>query len=96
MLNFVYKTGIRDYFSPNESINQAVKRNEVRFPEEFRFQITEEEYISLRSQIVTSKKLPEASGKGGRRYLPYVFAEPGIAMLSAVLRSEIAVQVSYS
>lgn len=69
--------------------NQAVKRNEMRFPEEFRFQITEEEYMSLRSQIVTSKE-----GRGGRRYLPFVFTEQGIAMLSAVLRSEIAIQVS--
>ena len=69
--------------------NQAVKRNEMRFPEEFRFQITEEEYMSLRSQIVTSKE-----GRGGRRYLPFAFTEQGIAMLSAVLRSEIAIQVS--
>lgn len=68
--------------------NQAVKRNMERFPEEFCFQITKEDYSSLRSQIVTSK------GKGGRRYLPYVFTEPGIAMLSAVLRSDVAVQVS--
>lgn len=68
--------------------NQAVKRNIERFPEKFRFQLTKEEYDSLRSQIVTS------SGKGGRRYMPYVFTEQGIAMLSAVLRSDIAVQVS--
>lgn len=68
--------------------NQAVKRNIARFPEKFRFQLTKEEYDSLRSQIVTS------NGKGGRRYMPYVFTEQGIAMLSAVLRSDIAVQVS--
>ncbi len=68
--------------------NQAVKRNIERFPEKFRFQLTKEEYDSLRSQIVTS------NGKGGRRYMPYVFTEQGIAMLSAVLRSGIAVQVS--
>ena len=68
--------------------NQAVKRNIERFPEKFRFQLTKEEYDSLRSQIVTS------NGKGGRRYMPYVFTEQGIAMLSAVLRSDIAVQVS--
>lgn len=68
--------------------NQAVKRNIERFPEKFRFQLTKEEYDSLRSQFVTSK------GKGGRRYMPYVFTEQGIAMLSAVLRSDIAVQIS--
>ena len=69
-------------------LNQAVKRNIERFPEKFRFQLTKEEYVSLRSQFVTSK------GKGGRRYMPYVFTEQGIAMLSAVLRSDIAIQVS--
>lgn len=68
--------------------NQAVKRNIERFPEEFCFRITREEYDTLRSQIVTSKE------KGGRRYLPYVFSEQGIAMLSAVLRSDVAIQVS--
>jgi len=68
--------------------NQAVKRNIIRFPDSFHFQLTEEEFESLRSQIVTS------NGKGGRRYLPYVFTEQGIAMLSAVLRSDIAVQIS--
>ena len=68
--------------------NQAVKRNIERFPEEFRFQLTNEEETSLRSQIVTS------NGRGGRRYLPYAFAEQGIAMLSAVLKSDIAIQVS--
>lgn len=62
--------------------NQAVKRNMERFPKEFCFQLTREEYNSLRSQIVTSK------GKGGRRYLPYVFTEQGIAMLSAVSNLE--------
>lgn len=68
--------------------NQAVKRNEVRFPPRFRFQLTAEEYEILRSQTVTS------NARGGRRYLPYAFTEQGIAMLSAVLRSETAVEVS--
>ena len=68
--------------------NQAVSRNTERFPENFRFQLTQEEFNSLRSQIVTS------NGRGGRRYCPYVFTEQGIAMLSGVLRSDIAVQVS--
>lgn len=68
--------------------NQAVKRNENRFPERFRFQLTSEEYERLRSQTVTS------NGRGGRRYLPYAFTEQGIAMLSAVLRSDVAVETS--
>ncbi|KAB1065077.1 ORF6N domain-containing protein [Salibacter halophilus] len=69
-------------------LNEQVKRNEDRFPEHFRFQLTAEEYDSLKSQIATS------SGHGGRRYLPYVFTEQGVSMLSAVLRSKTAIQVS--
>ena len=68
--------------------NQAVSRNIERFPESFRFQLTKEEYDSLRSQFVIS------NGRGGRKYRPYVFTEQGIAMLSSVLRSDVAVQVS--
>ena len=68
--------------------NQAVTRNIERFPDTFRFQLTKEEFDSLRSQIATS------NGRGGRRYRPYMFTEQGIAMLSGVLRSEVAVQVS--
>ena len=71
--------------------NQAVKRNSNRFPERFRFQLSEEEYKNLRSQFVTSSK---DNAHGGRRYMPYVFTEQGIAMLSAVLKSDIAVDVS--
>ena len=72
--------------------NQAVKRNAARFPENFRFQLSKDEYESLRSQIVT---LNESTGRGmHRKYLPYVFTEQGIAMLSAVLRSDVAIQVS--
>lgn len=71
--------------------NQAVKRNSNRFPERFRFQLTEEEYKNLRSQFVTSSG---ENTHGGRRYMPYVFTEQGIAMLSAVLKSDIAVDVS--
>jgi len=69
-------------------LNQAVKRNLARFPESFRFQVSDEEYQNLRSQFVTS------SEHGGRRYLPFAFTEQGIAMLSAVLRSDVAVQAS--
>jgi hypothetical protein len=67
---------------------QAVKRNIERFPPDFMFQLTQDEFSSLRSQIVTSK------GKGGRRYLPYAFTEQGVAMLSSVLRSKRAIQVN--
>lgn len=70
-------------------LNQAVKRNIERFPEAFRFQLTRKEMEDLRSQIVTSS--PE---HGGRRYVPYIFTEQGVAMLSSVLRSKTAVQVS--
>jgi ORF6N domain len=68
---------------------QAVGRNQKRFPKDFMFQLSKEEYELLRSQIVISKK-----GRGGRRYLPYAFTEQGVAMLSSVLRSERAVQVN--
>lgn len=66
--------------------NQAVKRNLNRFPEYFCFQLTKEEYENLRSQFVTSS---EDNIHGGRRYMPYVFTEQGIAMLSAVLKNEV-------
>lgn len=70
--------------------NQAVKRNIKRFPEFFRFQLTEKEFNNLRSQSVTSS----SNTHGGRRYMPYVFTEQGIAMLSAVLKSDIAIEMS--
>ena len=60
---------------------QAVKRNKERFPPDFMFQLSKEEFTVLRSQTVTSK------GWGGRRYPPYAFTEQGVAMLSGVLRS---------
>ncbi len=69
--------------------NQAVKRNIDRFPDDFRFQLTNEESIYLRSQNVTS-----SSEHGGRRYLPYAFTEQGVSMLSAVLKSDTAVTIS--
>ena len=69
--------------------NQAVKRNSERFPEDFMFQLTEKEYENLRSQFVTS-----SSVHGGRRYMPYAFTENGVYMLSAVLKSSIAIEVS--
>jgi ORF6N domain len=66
-------------------LNQAVKRNIERFPDDFMFQLTKEEWDGLRSQSVTS------SSRGGRRYLPYVFTEHGVTMLSGVLSSERAI-----
>lgn len=101
------------YHYPTKRINEAVNRNKQRFPENFCFQLTEEEYKSLRfknftlnevnskdvnednslrSQIAT---LDENAGRGKhRKYLPYVFTEQGIAMLSGLLRNDIAIQVS--
>ena len=70
-------------------LNKAVKRNIERFPETFCFQLNDEESETLRFQIGTSN-----AGRGGRRYLPYVFTEQGVAMLSAVLRSDTAIKVS--
>lgn len=71
-----------------KDINKAVKRNIERFPETFMFQLTDEEYDNLNFQIGTSKI------RGGRRYNPYVFTEQGVAMLSSVLHSEIAIKMS--
>ncbi|MBR5096963.1 MAG: ORF6N domain-containing protein [Treponema sp.] len=110
------------YGVETKRITEAVKRNAERFPEEFRFQLTKEEFDFLRSQIatskpengalwpqsatlephaeflrsqsVTSKTSAKEETRGGRQYLPYVFTEQGVAMLSAVLRSETAIQVS--
>ena len=101
------------YHYPTKRINEAVNRNKQRFPENFCFQLTEEEYKSLRfknftfneinskdinednslrSQIAT---LDESAGRGKhRKYLPYVFTEQGIAMLSGLLKNDIATQVS--
>ena len=77
------------YQVETKNLNKAVKRNIERFPQSFCFQLTEEEAENLRFQFGTS-----SLNYGGRRYLPYVFCEQGVAMLSAVLRSEIAVKVS--
>ena len=81
------------YNVETKRLNESVKRNAKRFPNNFCFQLTEDEYADLRSQIATSNT-ENTSSKGGRRYLPYVFTEQGIAMLSAVLRSDEAIQVS--
>jgi len=75
------------YQVETRTLNQAVKRNSERFPEDFMFRLTPTEYETLRSQIVISKR-------GGRRYLPLAFTEQGVAMLSSVLNSAVAVQAS--
>ena len=75
-------------------LNQAVKRNRERFPDRFMFQLTEEELGNWKSQIVTSNPSLEQSIRMGVRRAPYAFTEQGVAMLSAVLKSETAIRVS--
>jgi hypothetical protein len=77
------------YGVPVKVLNQQVKRNRERFPEDFVFQLAAKEHQSLRSQIVTSNE-----GRGGRRYSPYAFTEHGAIMAATVLNSERAVQMS--
>ena len=72
-----------------KALNQAVKRNRERFPADFMFRLTAKEARSLRSQIVTSKPR-----RGGRTYAPYAFTELGVAMLSSVLRSALAIRIN--
>lgn len=75
------------YGVSTKRLNEQVSRNSSRFPEDFMFKLTDEEYETLRSQIATSKK-------GGRRYLPHVFTEHGVLMLSSVLSSQQAIEVN--
>jgi len=84
------------YGVDTKNLNKAVKRNIERFPEDFMFQLTKKEVGSLRFQIGTSnlKSQIVTSKRGGRRYLPYVFTQEGVAMLSSVLNSQRAVQVN--
>ena len=77
------------YQIPTKALNQAVRRNRKRFPRDFAFPLTSHEVADLRSQMVTSN-----DGRGGLRYLPWVFTEQGVAMLSSVLRSPMAVRVN--
>ena len=91
------------YQVETKALKQAVKRNIERFPSDFMFELTKEEVECLRSQIVTLKNNPneteeETSSKRGKhiKYLPYVFTQEGVAALSGVLRSPIAIQVNIS
>lgn len=76
------------YGVETSALNRAVQRNIDRFPQDFMFQLTQEEADSLKCHFGISK------GKGGRRYLPYVFTEHGIAMVSGILHSKRAIQVN--
>jgi hypothetical protein len=78
------------YNTETRILKQAVRRNSSRFPEDFMFELTEEEWISLRSQIVTLK-----TGRGQHsKYLPFAFTEQGVAMLSSVLNNERAIEIN--
>ncbi len=77
------------YGVPTKRLNQQVQRNRKRFPEDFMFQLTKVEAANLRLQFATSR-----SSHGGRRSLPYVLTEQGVAMLSSVLNSEQAIEVN--
>lgn len=79
----------RLYGVSTTALNQAVRRNADRFPEDFAHQLTQQELTNLMSQIVTS-----SSGWGGRRKLPWAFTEHGVAMLSSVLKSSTAARVN--
>ncbi len=79
----------RLYGVATKALTQAVRRNADRFPDDFAYRLSQQEVTNLRSQIVTS-----SSGHGGLRYLPWAFTEHGVAMLSSVLRSPMAVQVN--
>jgi len=91
------------YEVETKMLNRAVKRNSERFPADFMFQLTKEEYDVLRCHSGTSNVKPSpaqrsqsgtSESRGGRRYLPYAFTEQGVAMLSSVLHSERAVRVN--
>ncbi len=82
------------YGVPTKVLNQAVKHNIERFPERFMFQLSKGELEDWKSQIVTSNYAQEQSLKMGIRRAPFAFTEQGVAMLSAVLKSGVAVQVS--
>ena len=78
------------YGVPTYRLNEAVRRNIKRFPEDFMFQLTDDEWKGfLRSQFAISK-----NNQGGRRYVPFVFTEQGVSMLSSVLNSERAIEVN--
>src|SRR5436189_3440596 len=76
------------YQAETKRLKEAVRRNIQRFPNDFMFQLTKDEFESLRTQFATSNQ------RGGRRYRPYAFTEHGITMLASVLRSETAIKMN--
>ena len=78
------------YGTETKVLKQAVKRNLKRFPSDFMFELTKEEFGNLRSQFVTTNK------RGGTRYMPFAFTEQGVAMLSSILNSEVAIEINIS
>ncbi len=78
------------YGSETKRLKEAVRRNLKRFPSDFMFELTKEEFENLRSQIASSNK------RGGTRYMPFAFTEQGVAMLSSVLNSESAIEINIS
>ena len=78
------------YGSETKRLKEEVRRNLKRFPSDFMFELTKEEFESLRSQIASSNK------RGGTRYMPFAFTEQGVAMLSSVLNSESAIEINIS
>ena len=83
------------YHYETKNVNKAMKRNIERFPEDFCFQLTDDEFKNLRFQFGTLDKKVN-NGKVTRKYLPYVYTEQGISMLAGVLKNDIAIQVSIS
>ena len=82
------------YHYPTKRINEAVNRNKQRFSESFCFQLTEEETEKIKVHVIIENLKNENSKYRGKKYLPYVFTEQGIAMLSGLLKNDIAIQVS--
>lgn len=90
------------YETETKALNLAVKRNSKRFPKDFMFQLTKEEFESLRFQIETLEKTSKplrlqnetSKRRGGTRYLPYAFTEQGVAMLSGILNSDKAIKMN--
>lgn len=76
------------YGTETKRLKEAVKRNIRRFPPDFMFELTQSEFLGLRSQIASSK------GRGGIRYMPFAFTEQGVAMLSSVLNSDVAIEIN--
>ena len=81
------------YQVETKRLNEQVSRNAERFPEDFMFQLTEDEFENLKSQFATSSLFTGNGGWGGRRKLPFAFTEQGVAMLSGVLKSPVAINV---